>query len=70
MGGGHYIEIPHLDLLNRVFSINFQGVFQGPCLFVQLDPDISNSDNSESPLIRSNIHSPWSALLLIFISLI
>ena len=37
---------------------------------IQLDPDNSNSDNSKSPLIRSNIHFPWSALLVIFTSLI
>ena len=36
----------------------------------QFDPDNSNSDNSKSSLIRSNIHSPWSVLLLIFTSLI
>ena len=37
---------------------------------IQLDPDNSNSDNSKSPLIRSNIHFPWTPLLPIFISLI
>ena len=41
-----------------------------PCIItIQLDPDNSNSHNSKSPLIRSNSHSPWSALLLIFTSL-
>ena len=37
---------------------------------LQLDPNNSNSDNSKSPLIWSNIRFPWSALLLIFTSLI
>ena len=37
---------------------------------LQLDPDNSSSDNSKSPLIRSNIHFPWSALLLTFTWLI
>ena len=39
-------------------------------MFIQLDSDNSNSDNSKSLLIRSNIYFSWCALLLIFTSLI
>ena len=37
---------------------------------LELNPDNPNSDSSKSSLIRSNNHSPWTALLLIFTSLV
>ena len=55
-------SMPKITFVNCANALSF--------FHIQLDRDNSNSDNSKSLLIRNNSHSPWSALLLIFTSLI
>ena len=62
------IYIMHVTTI--LFTIRSYTTIQLLSYATTVGPHNSNSDNSKSPLIRRNIHFPWSALLQIFTSLI